>query len=134
MISFGYFDETSEELFNKVMNVNVNSVVIGCLEMQPLLDKSTRGLIVNIASIFGLITMPMITPYYASKFSVKGFTEALKQDMMYSNKNVDVICVILGVIRTNIANSAETEVAKPTVANHFDSAARTSPTKARSGH
>jgi len=131
MTSFGYFDETSEALFNKVMDVNLNGVVMGCREMLPLLEKSKRGMIVNVASIFGLITMPMVTPYHASKFAVRGFTEALKQDMIFSKKNIDVICVMPGGISTNIANSAEMEVSKPdNFARHFSSVARTSPEKA----
>jgi short-subunit dehydrogenase len=128
MTSFGFFEETSETLFNKVMDVNLNGVVIGCREMMPLLEKSSRGMIVNVASIFGLITMPMVTPYHASKFAVRGFTEALQQDMIYSNKNIDVICVMPGGIKTNIAKSAETETSQSnSIAKHFDSVARTSP-------
>ncbi|MFT6029147.1 MAG: short-subunit dehydrogenase [Oleiphilaceae bacterium] len=126
MTSFGYFDETSEALFNKVMDVNFNGVVTGCREMQPLLEKSERGLIVNIASIFSLITMPMLTPYHASKFAVRGFSEALRQDMMFQKKNIDVVCVMPGGIRTNIANSAETEVKTLNdFSKHFASVART---------
>lgn len=131
MTSFGYFEETSEALFNKVMDVNLNGVVMGCREMMPLLEKSSRGMIVNVASIFGLITMPMVAPYHASKFAVRGFTEALQQDMIYSGKNIDVICVMPGGIRTNIANSAETEAANSNeLAKHFETVARTSPAKA----
>ena len=131
MISFGFFDETSEDLFDKVMDVNLNAVVIGCREMLPLLEKSHRGMIVNVASIFGLITMPMVTPYHASKFAVRGFTEALQQDMIYSGKNIYIVCVMPGGIRTNIAKSAESEVADSnSLAKHFDSVALTSPEKA----
>lgn len=128
MTSIGFFEETSEELFNKVMDINLNGVVMGCREMLPLLEKSERGLIVNVASIFGLIAMPMVTPYHASKFAVRGFTEALKQDMLYQKKNIDVVCVMPGGIRTNIANSAETEVKQPNdFAKHFSAVARTTP-------
>lgn len=131
MTSIGFFEDTSEALFNKVMDVNLNGVVTGCREMLPLLEKSKRGLIVNVASIFGLITMPMVTPYHASKFAVRGFTEALRQDMLFQNKNIDVVCVMPGGIRTNIANSAETEVKQPNdFAKHFSSVARTTPEQA----
>ncbi len=131
MSSFGFFHETSEQLFDKVMDVNLNGVVIGCREMLPLLEKSERGLIVNVASIFGLITMPMMAPYHASKFAVRGFSEALKQDLIFGKKNIDVICVMPGGIKTNIANFAETDNDKPNdFANHFQTMARTSPEKA----
>ena len=131
MTSFGFFDETSEALFNKVMDVNVNGVVMGCREMLPLLEKSERGMIVNLASIFGLITMPMMAPYHASKFAVRGFTEALQQDMIFQNKNIDVICVMPGGIRTNIANYAETDLGNPKdFAKQFSKVARTTPAQA----
>lgn len=131
MTSFGFFNETSEALFNKVMDVNLNGVVMGCREMLPLLENSKRGMIVNVASIFGLITMPMVTPYHASKFAVRGFTEALQQDMIFLKKNIDVICVMPGGIRTNIANHAETESENPNdFAQHFAKIARTTPEKA----
>ncbi|MFT7315084.1 MAG: short-subunit dehydrogenase [Paraglaciecola sp.] len=131
MTSFGFFNETSEALFNKVMDINFNGVVMGCREMLPLLEKSTRGIIVNVASIFGLITMPMVTPYHASKFAVRGFTEALQQDMIFLKKNIDVICVMPGGIRTNIANYAETDCKNPNdFAQHFAKIARTTPAQA----
>jgi len=131
MTSFGFFEDTSEELFNKVMDVNLNGVVMGCREMMSLLEKSERGMIVNVASIFGLISVPMMAPYHASKFAVRGFTEALKQDMLFGQKNIDVICVMPGGIRTNIANSAETDTKKPdNFAQQFSKVARTSPEQA----
>lgn len=135
MSSFGLFQDTSEDLFNKVMDINLNGVVIGCREMLPLLEKSKRGMIVNVASIFGLIAIPFVTPYHASKFAVRGFTEALKQDMMYSKKNIDVLCVMPGGIRTNIAKSAEAgegaDISQTNqFADHFEKVARTTPKKA----
>ena len=131
MSSFGYFNETSEQLFNKVLDVNLNSVIIGCREMLPLLEKAERGMIVNVASVFGLITMPLMTPYHASKFAVRGFSEALKQDMLFQNKNIDVICVMPGGIKTNIARAAETE-SMPSEAyiKQFDASALTTPARA----
>jgi short-subunit dehydrogenase len=88
-------------------------------------------MIVNVASIFGLITMPMVTPYHASKFAVRGFTEALRQDMLFQKKNIDVVCVMPGGIRTNIANSAVCEVTQPNdFARHFAAVARTTPEQA----
>ncbi len=131
MTSFGFFDETSPALFEKVMSVNLNGVVIGCRTMLPLLEKSGRGLIVNVSSIFGLITMPMMSPYHASKFAVRGFTEALKQDMIYQKKPIDVVCVMPGGIKTNIANFAESDHSDPaSLAQHFDTVARTTPEQA----
>lgn len=131
MCSYGYFNETSKALFDKVLSVNLNGVVTGCREMLPLLEKSTRGLIVNVASIFGIVTIPMLAPYHASKFAVRGFSEALKQDFRFQGKNVDVVCVIPGGIRTNIANYSESDSNKAALfASNFDRIAKTTPMEA----
>ncbi|TQV73143.1 SDR family oxidoreductase [Aliikangiella marina] len=131
MSSFGFFDETAEALFDQVMAVNFQGVVYGCRYSLPLLEKSSRGLIVNVASIFGLITVPMMTPYHSSKFAVKGFSEALKHDLKYQHKSIDVICVMPGGIKTNIAkNTITTERENAQVTRLFDSAAITTPEQA----
>lgn len=131
MASFGYFDDVSEQLFNKVMDVNFTGLTIGCREMLPLLEKSPRGLIVNVASIFGLITIPMMTPYHASKFAVRGFSEALQQDFKAQNRNVDVLCVMPGGIQTNIAKKGFSDSgAVSSFASHFEEVALTSAEKA----
>lgn len=131
MSPFGYFDETSEGLFDKVMAVNFNGAVMGCRVMQPLLERSQQGLIANVASIFGIITVPMLTSYHASKFALRGFTEALAQDYRYQAKNIDVVCIMPGGIQTNIANNAESDAEeKIDFSGHFNEVALTTPEKA----
>lgn len=131
MSPFGFFDDTSEALFDKVMAVNFSGAVMGCRIMQPLLEKSKRGLIANVASVFGVIAVPMMTSYHASKFALRGFSEALMQDFKYQKKNIDVVCILPGGIKTNIANNAESDV-KSTVdfAGHFNKTALTTPARA----
>lgn len=129
--AYDYFDHMPEELFERVMSVNFNGVVYGCRYLLPLLEKAERGMIVNVSSIFGLIAMPMLSPYHASKFAVRGFTEALRQDLRYSGKNIDVVCVLPGGIKTNIANdSATTQTDKTRFSQHFNDKALTTPDKA----
>lgn len=126
MTSFGYFEDTPAALFDKVVAVNLGGVVMGCRTLLPLLRQSERGMIVNVASVFGLVAMPMLSPYHASKFAVRGFTESLAQEMRYTKANIDVLCVLPGGIKTNIANSsvvANTEHAK--FSAHFNDIART---------
>ena len=131
MSPFGFFDETSEALFDKVMAVNFNGAVMGCRIMQPLLEKSKRGLIANVASVFGVIAVPMMASYHASKFALRGFSEALMQDYKYQKKNIDVVCILPGGIKTNIANNAESDVKTDIdFAGHFEKSALTTPERA----
>ena len=131
MSNFDYFNQTPAEQFNRVMEVNLNGVVYGCRYMLPLLVKAKAGLIVNVSSIFGVITVPAMTAYHTSKFAVRGFSLALQQDMQFQGLPVDVVCVMPGGIKTNIArNSISENNDIDMYARHFDSVARTTPTRA----
>lgn len=131
MSNFDFFEDMPDTLFDKVMAVNFNGVVMGCRHMLPLLLKSQQGMIVNVASVFSLITMPMLTPYHASKFAVRGFTESLRQDMLFSEKNIDVLCVLPGGIKTNIAKHAQSSLdSTQAFVKHFEKMALTTPEKA----
>ena len=67
---------------------------------------SGDGHIVNISSVFGLIAVPGQSAYNAAKFAVRGFTEALRQEMLVAKHPVKVTCVHPGGIKTNVARNA----------------------------
>ena len=129
----GDFEEVSYEDFAWVMDVNFWGVVRGCKEFLPHLIASGDGHLVNISSLFGLLGMPGQTAYNAAKFGVRGFTEALRQEMLIAGHPVQVTCVHPGGIKTGIARSARTTRShdQAEVARFFDSRlAKTSAEKA----
>ena len=131
MSNYDFFDHVPEDHFERVMEVNFQGVVNGCRYALPLLKKSENALIVNVASIFSMITVPCMTAYHASKFAVRGFSSALLQDIRFQDYDIDLVCVMPGGIKTNIARSTIT--AKGNVAlfsEHFDKTALTSPEQA----
>jgi len=87
--------------FKKVMDVNYFGVVNGTRAFLPQLMANDRGVIVNVSSIFGLIGTPNHADYCASKFAVRGFTEALMVEL--SESNISVHLLHPGGINTNIA-------------------------------
>lgn len=89
-----------------VMGINFWGVVYGTKEFLPFLKASGSGHIINISSLFGLTSQPTQSAYNASKFAVRGFTEALRQELDMQKCGVSVTCVHPGGIRTNIANAA----------------------------
>lgn len=89
-----------------LMNINFWGVVYGTKEFLPHLKASGDGHIVNVSSLFGLTAQPTQAAYNASKFAVRGFTEALRQELDIQNNGVSATCVHPGGIRTNIANAA----------------------------
>lgn len=101
-------EDVSYEDFEWLMNINFWGVVYGTKAFLPHLKRSGEGAIVNVSSVFGLISMPTQAPYNAAKFAVKGFTEALREELEIEGVNVGVTCVHPGGIKTNIARSART--------------------------
>lgn len=87
-----------------LMGINFWGVVYGTQAFLPLLRRSGQGHLVNLSSVFGLIAVPTQSAYNAAKFAVRGYTEALRQEM--EGTNVHVCCVHPGGIRTNIARDA----------------------------
>jgi NAD(P)-dependent dehydrogenase (short-subunit alcohol dehydrogenase family) len=104
----GEFEEMTYEQFEWVMDVNFWGVVHGTKEFLPHLIESGDGHVVNISSLFGLLGMPGQTAYNASKFGVRGLTEALRQEMLIARHPVQVSCVHPGGIKTAIARNART--------------------------
>ncbi|WHP06008.1 SDR family oxidoreductase [Acinetobacter corruptisaponis] len=89
-----------------LIGINFWGVVYGTKEFLPYLKQSGDGHIINISSMFGLTAQPTQSAYNASKFAVRGFTEALGQELDIEKLGVSATCVHPGGIRTNIAKAA----------------------------
>jgi len=84
--------------------INFDGVVNGTRAFLPILVEQDDGVIVNTSSVFGLLGMPYQSAYCASKFAVRGFTEALRQELR--GTGVRAVTVHPGGITTNIARNA----------------------------
>jgi len=90
----------------RVMDVDFWGVVNGTKVFLPHLIESGDGHVVNISSVFGLFSVPGQAAYNSAKFAVRGFTEALRQEMILAKHPVKVTTVHPGGIKTNIARNA----------------------------
>jgi NAD(P)-dependent dehydrogenase (short-subunit alcohol dehydrogenase family) len=104
----GHFEDMTYEEFDWILGVNLYGVVHGTKEFLPHLIASGDGVLVNISSLFGLISMPGQSAYNATKYAVRGFTEALREEMIVDGHPVSVTCVHPGGIRTGIARNGRT--------------------------
>ena len=84
--------------------INFDGVVNGTRAFLPILVEQDDGVIVNTSSVFGLVGMPYQSAYCASKFAVRGFTDALRQELR--GTGVSAVTVHPGGITTNIARNA----------------------------
>ena len=129
----GDVEEMSFKDIERVMDVDFWGVVNGTKAFLPHLIASGDGHVVNVSSVFGLFAVPGQAAYNSAKFAVRGFTEALRQEMAVNRHPVKVTCVHPGGIKTAIARNATAaegiDVAE--MAKAFDTKlARTSPEKA----
>ena len=102
----GRFDQVTLDEFDWVMAVNFRSVVRLTHAMLPVLTAQPGAHLVNVSSIFGIFAPAGQVAYSASKFAVRGFSEALRHEL--AENGVGVTVVHPGGIRTRIAESART--------------------------
>lgn len=100
----GRFEQVSAEDFEWLFSINFWGVVRMTRAFLPLLRREDAAQLVNLSSVFGIIAPPGQVAYAASKFAVRGFSEALRHEL--EGSPVGVTVVHPGGVRTAIATSA----------------------------
>ncbi len=100
----GGFEQVTEADFNWLFSINFHGVVMMTRAFLPLLRKSSDARLVNVSSIYGIIAPAGQVPYSASKFAVRGFTEALRHELQDTTIGVSVVHP--GGVATSIAKNA----------------------------
>ncbi len=134
------FADCPAEDFDRVMAVNFTGVVEGCRAALPHVRaaaaKDGAGWIVNVSSVFGMMGYPTQSAYNASKYAVRGLTEAMTLELALTDPNISVIRVHPGGIKTNVARNSKRIAFLPgqdpnaDFAAEFEAAARTTPEQA----
>ncbi len=88
-----------------IMDINFWGVINGVEAFMPLLQKSEAARIVNLSSLFGLMAVPSQSAYNASKFAVRGYSEAIRQDLR--DTAIRVVTVHPGGVKTNIVRNGK---------------------------
>ena len=117
-LNSGTFEQTSLEEFEWLMSINFSGVLYGTKAFLPILKQADWGHIVNISSLFGIIGVGGQAAYNASKFGVRGMTEALRQELDLSCPNVSCTSVHPGGVKTNIVRNSRAGVNQDK--NHAD--------------
>jgi short-subunit dehydrogenase len=95
----GHFDAHDEAILRQIMEVNFYAPTELTRLSLPLLANSKDSLIVNIGSILGHRGMPHNSEYSASKFALRGWSEALRTEL--HGRGIDVLLVSPGTIDTD---------------------------------
>jgi NAD(P)-dependent dehydrogenase (short-subunit alcohol dehydrogenase family) len=107
----GTFEQVGEDDFDWLMEINFGGVVRMTRAFLPLLRRSDDARIVNVSSIYGIITPPGQAAYAASKFAVRGFSNVLRHELEGSRVGVSVVHP--GGVATSIAKNARIPAGAP---------------------
>jgi NADP-dependent 3-hydroxy acid dehydrogenase YdfG len=116
------FLDTSLDDWDWILGINLRGVIHGCHFFLPkMVERGTGGHVVNIASILGIYALPNLSAYVATKFAVRGLSEAMRDELAPHKIGVTAICP--GLISTAIAAdgrlSEKLADKKPTVVKTF---------------
>jgi butyryl-CoA dehydrogenase len=114
----------SYEDFEWLMNINFWGVVHGTKAFLPHLKAAGEGHVVNLSSVFGLISVPSQSAYNAAKFGVRGFTDALRMELDMEESGVSCTTVHPGGIKTNIARNMRLDASVAALTGDADRARR----------
>jgi len=99
----GYFGEVEDlpvDEWEAMIDTNLNGVFYITRKVVPLMKKSNQhNHIINIASIAGTMGNPKLSGYNATKYGLRGFSDALFKELRY--EDIKVTCMLPGSIRTS---------------------------------
>lgn len=104
---YGWFEEISEEDSDWIIDVNLNGVIKGIYATLPLLKATEGACIINTASTAGIMGAPRLAVYSATKFAVRGLSDAL--DVEFKEFDIAVKCLMPWFIDTPILDIATRE-------------------------
>lgn len=102
--TYGTVTETTEELWDRTLNVNVKSMFLTAKHFTPLLIANGGGAIVNVSSVQSLVTQRGVVAYAASKGAINSLTRALAIDL--ADYQIRVNAVLPGSVDTPLLRSA----------------------------
>ncbi len=86
------FTNNTEADWDRVYDVNVKSIFYACKAIAPYFTERKAGRIINIASIAGTMSSPVMPPYSVSKMGVITFTRIVAKELAPHGINVNAIC------------------------------------------
>ncbi len=103
----GPLQDTSEEEYDRVMDVNARGVFLTTRALVPPMIEQGSGRIINISSIVGQSGFAMVLPYVASKFAVTGMTQSMAHE--FAPHNITVNSIHPGILVTDLHSAVVTQ-------------------------
>jgi len=113
VMPLGPLDAETEQIRDLTLDVNVRGVLNGMAAVLGTMARRGGGQVINVASMAGMIPIPGMVTYNASKFAALGASLAARQE--YAGTGVAVTAVLPSAVRTELASGARLGGALPTV-------------------
>ncbi|GBG35160.1 Dehydrogenase/reductase SDR family protein 7-like [Hondaea fermentalgiana] len=105
--ALGFFEDQTKEYYDRTIKINFDGVVDCTRVFLPLLKREKSAHLINISSMYGYFATDNNSNYHASKFAVRGFTEALATECTIRCPQVKVHCVHPGYVRSQLMENAD---------------------------
>jgi short-subunit dehydrogenase len=97
---YGLVEETTVEEFEKIIQTNLLGTIYGVKAVLPHMRRQGYGTIINVGSVVSERAVPLQSGYVATKFGVRGFTDALRLEMQREKANINVTLILPASINT----------------------------------
>lgn len=105
LYSFGTFEQTPSDAFDRVLDVNLRGQVYGARAALRVFRRQGSGVLISVASLYSRITSPLVGPYITSKFALLAFLEVLRMELR-GTPEIHVCAVLPATIDTPIHQHA----------------------------
>jgi len=112
VMAYGRFEEIPAEVFRAVVDTNFLGQVHGARAALPRFRAQGDGVLINVASVWGRITSPEVSPYVASKFAVRAFSACLRQELRHE-PGIHVTVIAPQAVDTPIFENAGNYAGRP---------------------
>lgn len=107
---FAPFDEITSEKFRRVVEVDLLGRAYGAMAALPHMKREGRGALIHVTSVLGRRSVPLQSPYCASKHGVNGMLESLRLELRREGWPIGVTNVLLALVNTSFFDKARTKL------------------------
>jgi NAD(P)-dependent dehydrogenase (short-subunit alcohol dehydrogenase family) len=104
------FERITPEEFRQVIEVNLMGQVYGAMAALPCLRREGRGALIHVSSVLGERSVPLQSPYCASKHGLNGFVESLRSELAHEGLPINVVNIMPSSINTPFYDKAKTKL------------------------
>jgi NAD(P)-dependent dehydrogenase (short-subunit alcohol dehydrogenase family) len=105
VMAYGQFEDVPSLIFRQVIETNLLGQVHGARAVLPHFRRQGAGVLINMASVWGRVTSPDVSPYVTSKFAVRAFSECLRQELRDAPA-INVATILPATVDTPIFDQA----------------------------